>query len=732
MAKKVIDISKFNNITDFAKEKASVDAVVIRLGYRGAHTGVITYDPKYQAYMAACQKLGIPTMIYFFPCSITVKEAHAEAKFIISEASKVSLCGPIWLDSEVVFSDRSGRSDELSREARTLYLNTILADLKAAGYQCGVYASTSWFKNYLIDNDLVTYCRRWVADWSTKCSYTAHPYEMWQYTSKGSVPGIKGDVDMSCWYAAEEKGGATVSAQDVIGVMRGWIGKSRSAGTHHDIIDLYNSYIPRARGYKVKYSDEYCDTALSAAFIKLGAVDLIGGTECGVERHVDLFKAAGIWQENGRKTPSPGWIIVYNWDDSTQPNDGFSDHIGIVENVSGGKITCIEGNMSGGVVGRRTIPIGWGYIRGYAIPKYKTVSASNASAVSGKKTVVDIAKEVLAGRWGSGEARVMRLKAAGYDYSSVQKKVNELLGGTTLKPVEDIAREVIAGRWGNGEARKEMLSAAGYDYAAVQEKVNAILKGGLTSYRVCLEESHKAATIREAGRYDVLAVDACYTAEDVEQIHAAGCRTAFCYVNYGMAEKSWKDFRKYKSITIGHNSDWPDEYWIDVAASIWKERIRAEVLAAKRKGFDGIWLDNGDIYWYALEKKKDSLLAKKIYSAMVEMCQWIKGQKMLLIMNGADTFVSKLMDEKRKAVIDGVNQETVFTSIRSYSGDGKFGMQTSAESDYFKTYCIRCKENGLRVFLLEYAGDESMEDTVRSFCIKNRLDGYYISRSIKL
>lgn len=64
--------------------------------------------------------------------------------------------------------------------------------------------------------------------------------------------------------------------------MEGWIGKSRSAGTHHDIIDLYNSYTPRARGYAVTYSDDYCDTTVSAAFIKLNAVNLIGGTECGV------------------------------------------------------------------------------------------------------------------------------------------------------------------------------------------------------------------------------------------------------------------------------------------------------------------------------------------------------------------------------------------------------------------------------------------------------------------
>ena len=83
-----------------------------------------------------------------------------------------------------------------------------------------------------------------------------------------------------------------------------------------------------------------------------------------------LFKKAGIWEEDGTVTPEPGWLIVYNWDDNTQPNDGFSDHIGIVEKVSGGMITAIEGNISGGVVGRTTRKIGHGNIRGYAKPKY--------------------------------------------------------------------------------------------------------------------------------------------------------------------------------------------------------------------------------------------------------------------------------------------------------------------------------------------------------------------------
>ncbi len=79
-----------------------------------------------------------------------------------------------------------------------------------------------------------------------------------------------------------------------------------------------------------------------------------------------------IWNEDGTITPKPGDIICYNWDDSTQPNDGWADHIGIVEtvNTKNRTMTVIEGNMSGGVVGERTIPIGWGYIRGYARPKY--------------------------------------------------------------------------------------------------------------------------------------------------------------------------------------------------------------------------------------------------------------------------------------------------------------------------------------------------------------------------
>lgn len=175
----------------------------------------------------------------------------------------------------------------------------------------------------------------------------------------------------------EQKGDSMgITAKQILDVMRSWLGMSRSKGTHKPIIDLYNSYKPLARGYRASYTDDYCDITVSAAFIKLNAVNLIGGTECGVEEHIKIFDRKGIWKEDGKITPRPGDIICYNWDDSTQPNDGWADHIGIVEVVDtkNRTITAIEGNTNGGVVGRRTIPIGWGFIRGYACPKYADAS----------------------------------------------------------------------------------------------------------------------------------------------------------------------------------------------------------------------------------------------------------------------------------------------------------------------------------------------------------------------
>lgn len=157
-----------------------------------------------------------------------------------------------------------------------------------------------------------------------------------------------------------------VTPYDVISVYRGWLGSA----FHQTIIDIYNAHKPLAVGHVMSMWDAWCDATLSAAFIKLDAVDLIGGTECGVERHIELFKKAGIWIEDGSITPQMGDVITFNWDDKTQPNDGFADHIGVVEYVKDGNIHTLEGNTGAGVVGECTYKVGDGQIRGYARPKY--------------------------------------------------------------------------------------------------------------------------------------------------------------------------------------------------------------------------------------------------------------------------------------------------------------------------------------------------------------------------
>lgn len=275
-------------------------------------------------------------------------------------------------------------------------------------------------------------------------------------------------------YDEGEKKTMGKTAESVLNVMRGWLGFNESNGRFKEIIDLYNSVKPLPRGYAVKYSDEWCDTCVSAAAVKAGCEELIG-RECGVEKHIEIFKQKGIWIEDGTVIPKPGYVIAYNWDRSTQPNDGYADHIGYVESVSGSNITVIEGNK-GEAVARRVIPVGWGYIRGYAAPKYDAATVTPVPSTA-EKGVEEVAKEVLAGKWGNGEERRNRLKATGYDYAAVQAKVNQLAKGTSnQKSIDAVAREVIRGKWGNGSDRKKRITSAGYDYSAVQKRVNELLK----------------------------------------------------------------------------------------------------------------------------------------------------------------------------------------------------------------------------------------------------------------
>ena len=203
----IIDVSKHNGIIDWPKVRGNVEAAVIRLGYRGYSKGTIAYDDRYKENRTACEQLGIPFSLYFFPCSITDAEAMEEADFIIKECVGMNYVLPVFLDSEVAETKfGSGRADNLSRSDRTRFLKIICDRLQAAGIPAGIYASTSWFQNQL-DLTQLPYSI-WVAQWGDKLTFTGD-YVLWQYTSKGAVPGITVNVDLSRRHEANQAAGET-------------------------------------------------------------------------------------------------------------------------------------------------------------------------------------------------------------------------------------------------------------------------------------------------------------------------------------------------------------------------------------------------------------------------------------------------------------------------------------------------------------------------------------------
>lgn len=160
------------------------------------------------------------------------------------------------------------------------------------------------------------------------------------------------------------------TASKVVGQARAWLGCKESNGTFKPIIDTYNSHRPLARGYKVKYTDEWCATFVSAVAIKLGYTDIMP-TECGCPQLIEKYKKLGGWQESDARTPNPGDVIFYDWEDSGRgDNTGRPNHVGIVEKVTNGTITVIEGNYNESVR-RRNIKVNGKYIRGYGVPKYE-------------------------------------------------------------------------------------------------------------------------------------------------------------------------------------------------------------------------------------------------------------------------------------------------------------------------------------------------------------------------
>lgn len=212
----------------------------------------------------------------------------------------------------------------------------------------------------------------------------------------------------------------------VVATAKGHIGCKEGSKEHKAIIDLFNTVKPD--GWKMTYTAAWCAAFATEVIIEaLGAdkAKKVAPMSANCDNMIKHAKGMGAWEESDNYKPKKADMVLYDWQDSGYgDNKGGADHVGIVEKVSGDDITVIEGNYSD-MVKRRVIKRNGRYIRGYVTPLYSKIATKNTVK---KKTTLEIAKEVIDGKWGNGEERKKRLEGAGYNYSTVQKKVNEILG----------------------------------------------------------------------------------------------------------------------------------------------------------------------------------------------------------------------------------------------------------------------------------------------------------------
>ena len=433
MKKLGIDVSSYQGKIDWKKVKdAGVDFAILKIIRKDLNP-----DNQFENNWNGCISAGVPIQgVYNYSYATSVEKARSDAKKVLQILNGRKTM--VWLDAE---------DDCMKKLGRKLFdiINAYEEVIKNAGLEFGVYTGQSFYNSYIKPYGTLK-CHLWIAryyDGYKEMNFGKLPNEAyepvianeslwgWQLTSSGKIDGINGHVDFDISYYDVQKSEISEDdsdkrfAQKVIEQSRLWIGKNENDGTHKEIIDIYNSHYPLARGYKVKYSDYWCATFVSAVAIKLGYFDIIP-TECSCEQMIKLLKKIGCWVEDDSYIPNPGDIIFYDWQDNgSGDNTGRSDHVGYVESIDGKNMVIIEGNFKNSV-GRRNIKVNDKFIRGYGTPRYDEESQFSTGTIS-KKTIDEIVQEVIEGTWGVGSERKRRLICAGYDYTAVQALVNQIM-----------------------------------------------------------------------------------------------------------------------------------------------------------------------------------------------------------------------------------------------------------------------------------------------------------------
>lgn len=434
MKTKGIDISYHQGAINAKSIKASgINFVILREGFRKS------VDTRFFEYVKQCQAVGLPIFaVYHFSYALNEAQAKEEAEFCIKNVEKAGLPKTTWIFFDFEYDTvKKAKASGITLGKKECNKHTIAfcETVKKKGYNVGIYMNNDYRKNMYDSETMKKYPNLWLADYTGEPDV---PCMIQQYSSSGKVNGISGNVDMNYLFSdfspeIQNESKKTFSRSKVVELAKSWDGKKESDGSHKTIIDIYNSQKSLPRGYKVKYTDAWCATMVSALAIKLG-YEAIMPIECSCAQLIKKAKEMGIWIENDDYIPLPGDEVLYDWDDSGKgDNTGNPDHVGLVIEVheAAGYFVVEEGNYKDSVK-KRTMSINGKFIRGFISPKYTDNKISVETKPETKKSILIIAREVISGKWGNGETRKTKVTNAGYDYSKVQDEVNKIVN--TPKP----------------------------------------------------------------------------------------------------------------------------------------------------------------------------------------------------------------------------------------------------------------------------------------------------------
>ena len=397
MSMNIIDISAWQkgiSILQLKQKNPYLDGVIIKA------TGGTSYiNPYFYSWANQCVNNKIPFGLYhFFKDDNNKKSAIEEADFFVDKVKA-------YIGHAILALDWEAQALQYPTSDALAFLNRVY---ERTGVKPLIYMSQSVVKRYNWDAVEKAGYKLWLAQYANTRQingFIANPWynqniSPWkdvaihQYSSNLVLNGYNGNLDVNLAHMdINDWNGLSVPFNDkkpemasnintnkvydpsvIINVAQKWYGKNELDGSHREIIDVYNSQANLPNGYRVRYTDAWCATFVSAVAIKAGYTSIIP-VECSCPRMINLFKNMGCWEEDEEVAPEPGWIIFYDWQDGLDykqtNNMGEADHVGIVMSVKGDTITVIEGNYHDSV-GYRTIKVNGQYVRGYGVPRYTT------------------------------------------------------------------------------------------------------------------------------------------------------------------------------------------------------------------------------------------------------------------------------------------------------------------------------------------------------------------------